>query len=240
VGEPVLKFLHTNDFHGQLSSSKAATLFGIREEHDLWLDSGDAIKAGNLGIPFWQEEVWARFAEGGLTAMVPGNRESHVWRAGVKQKFAGSQTPILCANWKKRDGSLVWPESLVVESRGYRIGLFGVMVAMVTPRMKTQAASAYLWDQPIDAAREVAARLKGEVDVLAALTHIGIQQDRRLAQACPEIDLIFGGHSHTVLSEPEVVNGVVIVQGGSHARFCTSMEWCPSAGVVSHRLVKLG
>jgi 5'-nucleotidase len=35
----------------------------------------------------------------------------------------------------------------------------------------------------------------------------------------PGIDLIIGGHTHVVLEQPEVVNGVPILQAGSHARY---------------------
>ena len=50
--------------------------------------------------------------------------------------------------------------------------------------------------------------------MLIALTHIGIKEDQRLAAACPELDLIIGGHSHVVLSQAQVVEGVPILQAG--------------------------
>ena len=103
--------------------------------------------------------------------------------------------------------------------------------------MKTQGLSAYLWDQPIDQARRKVDELRSKVDCLIALTHIGIAQDRKLAEACPELDLILGGHSHTVLNEPEAVNGVPICQGGSHARFIGRYAWEPGAGLVESELI---
>lgn len=53
-------------------------------------------------------------------------------------------------------------------------------------------------------------------DVLVALTHIGYRTDRELAEAMPELDVIIGGHSHTLLEEAELINGVLVAQAGGH------------------------
>jgi 2',3'-cyclic-nucleotide 2'-phosphodiesterase (5'-nucleotidase family) len=102
--------------------------------------------------------------------------------------------------------------------------------------MKTQAMSAYLWDSPIQSAVEEAERLRPEVDVLFALTHIGHRGDRALAET-GTFQVIFGGHSHTVLSEPERVGGTWICQGGSHNRYAGIYAW---DGSLSGGLVPLG
>ena len=54
-------------------------------------------------------------------------------------------------------------------------------------------------------------------DMVVLLTHIGIEADRELASKLdPDwgVDLIIGGHTHTFMDEPEIVNGVPIVQVG--------------------------
>ena len=102
---------------------------------------------------------------------------------------------------------------------GLRIGVLGVMVPMVTSGMKTQAASQYLWSNPIAGALAVAEELRPIVDFVFALTHIGFSQDKLLAERGGPIDIIFGGHSHTVLSTPVKLGRTWIVQGGSHNRF---------------------
>ncbi len=232
-----LRILHTNDLHGHLSAERAVFLSEARSACDLYFDSGDAIKAGNLGVPLKQEEVWTRFEQLELTAFCPGNRESHVLTGAVEAKMKGCQAPILCANWQDKSGQLIFKESLTLEVKGIKIGLLGVMVPMVTQRMKTQALSAYLWSPPIEAAQKVCRELRPKVDLLICLSHIGLSQDRRLAEACPELDLIFGGHSHHVLDPPEVVSDVPILQAGSHGRFYGITEWSTDTGLVSSKLV---
>lgn len=231
-----LRFLLTNDLHGQLSQEKLAFLMQLRQSADAYFDTGDAVKSGNLGVPLGQEAVWERLRQANVTVGVPGNRESHVLQQAATAKFDGASHPIVCANWKFRDGRLYLPEARIWEQNGLRIGAFGIMVPMVTERMASAAISAFLWDQPIPTAQRVAARLRPQVDLLIALTHIGLPQDRRLAEACPELDLILGGHSHDALEAPEIANGVPICQAGSHARFVGEGLWRKDEGLTEWRL----
>ncbi|HQH62695.1 MAG TPA: 5'-nucleotidase C-terminal domain-containing protein, partial [Clostridiales bacterium] len=57
-----------------------------------------------------------------------------------------------------------------------------------------------------------------DVDFTVLLTHIGFEEDKKLAAMLdPDwgVDIIIGGHSHTQLSEPFVVNGIPIVQAAT-------------------------
>ncbi len=221
---PGLKILHTNDLHGRLTPSKLPALKSARSECDLYFDTGDCIKAGNLAIPLGPDPVWGYLQEAQITASVPGNRESHVLESVVDAKFRGFTHPVLCANWRSKTGVLKFSETHILECRGRTIGLFGVMVAMVTNRMSTRVGSQFLWDPPIATAVRVAEELRSQCDVVIALTHIGYTQDVKLAEATDAIDVIFGGHSHTVLETPVQIGRTWIAQGGSHARFMGRYE----------------
>jgi 2',3'-cyclic-nucleotide 2'-phosphodiesterase (5'-nucleotidase family) len=220
-----LVFLHTNDFHGTLTEDKVQRILYLKPEGALFFDTGDCIKTGNLGVPTKRDPAWALLAEAGCDAGVLGNRETHVLAGAFRAKIEGHRHPLLCANLRAKDGSRPLPSSVVLERNGVRVGVFGVMVPMVTERMASRAASAYLWDSPLKAAAEQVLQLRDQVDVLVALTHIGLAQDRALAQAVPGIDIVFGGHSHSVLEVPERVGSTWICQGGSHGRYVGVYEW---------------
>lgn len=211
--------------HGTLTSERAQALKSLRNEVDLYFDTGDAIKTGNLGIPLRPEAVWGLLADLDCTASVLGNRETHIVEAAFRAKFAGKKHPVLCGNLHERDGTYPLPRTLELEAKGVRVGVFGVMVPMVTERMKTQAASRYLWDPPLTVAAQLAEELRPRVDLLIALTHIGHRQDRELAERGLGVDIILGGHSHTVLETPEKVGTTWIAQGGSHCRYVGLYEW---------------
>jgi len=217
--------------HGALNVQRAEQLARLRQQSDLYFDSGDAIKAGNLAIPLRPEAVWPMLDNLRCTASVLGNRETHVLENAFRAKLAGSVHPVLCGNLRRKDGTRPLPRTLVVESHGYKIGVVSVMVAMVTERMSTKAASAYLWDPPIPTAIELGESLRSEVDLLIALTHIGHRQDVELAEKTAMFDVILGGHSHTVLDKPQMVGKTAICQGGSHCRYAGLYEWTPEYGL---------
>ena len=191
----------------------------------LYFDSGDCIRAGNLGVPLKPEEAWALLDQAGCDASVLGNRETHLLPSAFKAKLEGHRHPILVANLRAKDGSRPLAANLILVHAGLRVGVFGIMVPMVTERTAAKAASAYLWDPPLAEAQKQAKALRADVDCLIALTHIGFKQDQALAELCPDIDIILGGHSHTVLEQPVRVGRTFVCQGGSHGRFIGIYDW---------------
>ena len=231
-----LHVLHTNDFHNTLTESQARAIGRAKAELEsvLLLDAGDAVKAGNLGVTLGGERILTWMSDAGYDAMTMGNRESHVADSLLRQKIGEARFPVLCANlrWREDRGETLPTVPHVIRTlpNGVRVGVFGLTVPMVTDRMATRHASAFLWNNPLTVAKQQIAVLRPQVDVLIALTHIGLREDERLAQACPELDLIVGGHTHAILAEPGVINGVPIVQAGGGRRRDTylgrvSLDW---------------
>ena len=71
------------------------------------------------------------------------------------------------------------------------------------------------------------------------LSHSGYEADQDFAASYPEIDLIVGGHSQTVLDTLVVVNGVPIVQAGGYAGYVGEIRFKAvkdSFDTVEHRL----
>ncbi|MCW5934378.1 MAG: metallophosphoesterase [Fimbriimonadia bacterium] len=210
-----VSLLHTNDTHGKWDNALAQELKSLRETHGaLLLDSGDAVKCGNIAIPVRPEPAWKHMQAAGYAAMTLGNREFHFNPAAFRAKVGESSFPLLCANLRAKSAKTYFPAvpSVILSHSGCRVGVFGLTVPMITPRMKSAIISAYLFDSPLESAREVIDTLRPQVDLLIALTHIGARKDRELAERYPAIDLILGGHSHTPICPPEWVNGVPILQ----------------------------
>jgi len=65
----------------------------------------------------------------------------------------------------------------------------------------------------------LAHQLRKEVDIVLCLSHLGITEDELLAEECPEIDVIFGSHTHHVLPEGKRVNGVLLTGGGKFGQY---------------------
>lgn len=237
-----LRILHTNDLHGKLTPGKAAFIRRIKEDSRdpcCYFDTGDCIKSGNLAIPLKPESAWELLSQAGCDAGVPGNRESHPLQIAFLAKLEGHKHPLLCANLRAKKGENPLQPALLLPRGGITVGLVGVMVPIVTARMATQAASAYLWDQPIPVAKRLGEAMRSEADCLIALTHIGYKNDLLLAGQTEAFDIVLGGHSHTVLGEPTREGETWICQGGAFGRFLGDYTWEKGKGLLSYRLLEL-
>lgn len=85
--------------------------------------------------------------------------------------------------------------------------------------------------------------LRQQCDVFIALTHLGFEKDTVLATQMSELDMIIGGHSHTVMEKPLFVNGVMITQAGSGLKYTGKITVLVCKGKVvgrSYELINLG
>jgi 2',3'-cyclic-nucleotide 2'-phosphodiesterase (5'-nucleotidase family) len=73
-------------------------------------------------------------------------------------------------------------------------------------------------------ASAIVAAHRQDVDLMIAVTHIGEGADEQLAKDVPGIDVILGGHSHTPLATPVIVNETIITQAGSMAGFVSKLD----------------
>lgn len=222
--------LHTNDFHNHLSAAQADFIRERRAAfpHSLLLDAGDAVSAGNMGVRPGGEPILTLMSEAGYDCMTLGNREFHVADTMLRAKLSKATFPILCANarWKEDKGAdfPLTPHIVRDGPNGLRVGIFGLTVPMVTERMAARNFSAFLFDDPVDTARREISALRPQCDIILALTHIGLREDERLARACPELDVIIGGHSHVSLPAPQLVGNVPVAQAGWYGHSLGHLE----------------
>lgn len=220
-----VRFLHTNDLHGKLSEAKLPALQQARSGVDFYFDSGDVISASNLGVPSEVDPAWERLHMAGCDAGTIGNRETHLSESAFKMKLSGVMHPLLCCNIELRDGSSALPSSQILEHEGKVLAVIGVSVPMVTERMASKYASAYLWTDPIMAVQSEIASIADGADLVVLISHLGEKRDREIAELDLGINIIFGGHSHRVWEEPIHVRDTWLCQGGSHARYYGVYEW---------------
>lgn len=219
-----IDIIHTNDFHNHLSPALLSQIRALRLEYpdSLLLDAGDAISAGNIGVRVGGEPILREMSEVGYDGMTLGNREFHVIDRILRMKIRDASFPVLCCNmhWKEDTGDeLPVVPHFVKSVNGTTVGVIGATVPMVTNRMAARSLSAYLFDDPVPAIQRQIVALESQCDLIIALTHIGLRDDMRLAESCPNLTAIIGGHSHAVLEEPRIVNSVPIFQGGWYGHY---------------------
>jgi 5'-nucleotidase len=122
---------------------------------------------------------------------------------------------------------------LIIEKNGLKVGIFGILG--LNAIHDAPLARPVKFENPVKTAKEYARLLKEKekADVVICLSHSGISKDKNgnwsgedvtLAQKVPGIDLIISGHTHTLLEEPVIINGIPIVQTGSYGTALGRLE----------------
>jgi 5'-nucleotidase/UDP-sugar diphosphatase len=107
---------------------------------------------------------------------------------------------------------------VILKKAGFDILVTGIITEKVMDSLKNDnLISSFVTLE--EASKEVGkitdAYKNDDIDLTIVLTHIGFDSDVEFAKLLkPEwgVDLIVGGHSHTMLKEPKVENGIIIVQ----------------------------
>jgi len=155
-----------------------------------------------------------------------GNHEFEDSPAQLRRLIAGARFDFLCAN--VADSATGRPLTKRFEVRqvgAARVGVFGLVPT--SAGQKPAAKDGLAVKDAFTVAPAVVAQLRGpeKADIVVLISHLGVDNDRRLAREVPGIDVIVGGHSHTRLPQgetvgwsgelrPDEVNGTVLVQSG--------------------------
>ncbi|MDQ7821752.1 MAG: bifunctional UDP-sugar hydrolase/5'-nucleotidase [Candidatus Eremiobacteraeota bacterium] len=244
AGEAVeLQILHINDFHGYLLpyedkalaplpekiggaafiASKIRELRALNPEGTLTLDAGDIAQGTPLSNEFRGKPVVEYMSALGFDAMELGNHEFDWGVPVLREMVAHASFPVLCANIVEEKTGKPLPfvsPYHVFTRKGVRIGIIGLITPQ-TPRISNPLHMKGLRFLPPE---EVAARYRDElkaqgVQVVGLLSHCGVDADKELAARVPGIAFIIGGHSHTALKDPLVVNGTIIVQARAYGMY---------------------
>ncbi len=217
--------LHTNDLHSNLqrwpqmvsvilSEIEAARSDG-REA--IYVDAGDHLDLSDRTCMGTRGMVNVQLLDQvGCAALTIGNNELLRMKVPDLIALAGEASfPWLAANLRLV-GGMPLPSILdwtMLSIGGVRVGIFGLTAPypIVGPHLGIE------FEETESTIRRCVRELRGAgADLVVFLSHIGLEEDRRVA-ALPTIgiDLIVGGHSHSLLQHPEVVAGIPIVQAGA-------------------------
>ena len=130
-------------------------------------------------------------------------------------------------------------EYVMIEKDGIRFAVFGLMGKDADD---TAPLSGMAFEPIADAARRVVAKIQAEeeYDFIVCLSHSGTDpnpkksEDELLAKEVDGIDFIVSGHTHTLLTEPIVVNNTIIGSVGEYAQFLGSVTITKDASGKNH------
>ncbi|XP_047537492.1 apyrase-like isoform X1 [Vanessa atalanta] len=257
-----LNIVHYNDFHARFVETsisgnvcnpsvlpciggfaRLTTLIreALREEPDsLVLNAGDS----------FQGTIWYNLLRWNVTqdfmnmvhhdAHVLGNHEFDNGIEGVVPYLKHLNSTVVTANIIDDEEPTIqglYQPSIIVEKKGRKIGIIGVIIATTS---ELASSGRLVFTDEVEAVKREAEKLHAQgIDIIVVLSHCGLDIDREIAmRAGPHIDIIVGGHSHTLLSNSDPPEGsefprqgpypviveqetrtVLIVQAAAHTAF---------------------
>jgi 2',3'-cyclic-nucleotide 2'-phosphodiesterase (5'-nucleotidase family) len=233
---PVVTTLHTNDFHSYLLDGTDATtkkLIGgsarivtvVENERaynprTILVDAGGAIGEGpNISNFFKGENVIEVYNAIGYDYATFGNHEFNWGKDLLKERMSEAKYKYVSANIiDTSTKSAFAPEAYTIKNVGFvNIGFFGVDITDLPVLVNPKGIEGLSVKDPVTATNSVVRTFLDKVDYLVALSHLGYDVDKATyAPSISGVNLVIGGHSHTVLTKPDVVNGIPIVQTGNY------------------------
>lgn len=212
------KIVHTNDVHASITNYDHLKTFLDAERAAgpvLYFDAGDNFSGAPIVDYFQGKPTIELLNTLGLDALTLGNHEFDYGQEQLEARRQEANFPWLGANIEIA-GDTTYPLSPfegyhVFDVDGIKVGVVGIVQA--PPATKLSGLKGLDFKPYVETMKKYEF-LRDEVDVLVALTHIGLLDDERLAEEVNFFDLIIGGHSHTAIAEPKIVNGTPIVQAG--------------------------
>jgi len=249
-----LVILHTNDTHSQVEPTEKSVLktsdmggyarrmgeineIRKQDKNVLLVDAGDF----SQGTPYFnffngrvEVDAMSRMKYDAVTL---GNHEFDNGIDTLATILKAAQFPIISSNYKVDKTplfSIVKPYIILLKA-GLRIG---IMALDVNPESLIIANNykGLVYENPIEKANEVSALLKKKekCDVIICLSHLGADStkaevnDFEIAHKTRYIDVIIGGHSHSMITNTTEKNAagkpIVIAQMGKSGLYLGRVE----------------
>lgn len=185
------------------------------------VDAGDTFSDDLLGNLTKGEAVISCMNDLDYDFMALGNHDFDYGYERTQELQGIAGFPMRGANiTMKDDGAPIFGDpTLVIERGGMRIGLLALGYHN-TDQTGNPANYANLdFTSGIEAAARLVPELRKRADVVVVVSHQGSKVDRELLRRVEGIDVVVGGHSHDLISPPEVINGGHLVQALSDSAY---------------------
>ena len=227
-----LTILHTNDMHSHIHpfesgrnkgiggmAHRATIIKRIREEGNqvLLLDAGDIFQGTPYFNVYGGELEFKLMSEMSYDASTIGNHDFDNGLDGLIKQLPHAKFPFIVSNYDFSDTNMhnKYLKYKVFNKGGIKVGVFGIGIELEGLVPKNLYGNT-LYQNPIEKANYYSDHLKNSLgcDLVICLSHLGFKylnkkiSDKVLASQTNNIDLIIGGHTHTFLNEPVIVENL--------------------------------
>jgi 2',3'-cyclic-nucleotide 2'-phosphodiesterase (5'-nucleotidase family) len=149
----------------------------------------------------------------GYDALTIGRMDISLGLETLKARAAEAEFAVLSANLvNAEDQTPLFEPYVILERAGSRLAVIGLSEPEIFE--SPAAPKSTVLRDPVETAADYVGRLRGEVDLVIVLSHLGIEPDIALAEAVPGIDIIVGGNTRKLMTAPERVGNTLIIQQG--------------------------
>lgn len=224
-----LTILHTNDMHSRIDPfPESDRLYGgkggfaridamvkkirSQEPNVILLDSGDVFQGTPYFNMYHGELEYKLMSRMGYDVGTIGNHEFDEGLDNIALQMQHLNFPLVSANYNfsKTVLSDKISDYTILHRSGKRIGVFGLGVALKGLVGKNNYGNT-IYNNPVTVTNKVAEHLKvsEKCDLVICLSHLGYSyennmiSDVSLVKQIQNVDIILGGHTHTLLERPE-------------------------------------
>lgn len=214
-----------------------------REKNVLFLHAGDVFQ-GTVFFTYYKGAADVALLNSmALDALCPGNHEFDKGSSVLADFARKASFPLLAANIdvSKNNELRERIRPYIMRSFGQvRVGIIGV-AHPDTPLLSRPDGTVLFTDPEAALRREIERLARQGVTIIIVLSHCGFERDLEIARRVEGIDVIIGGHSHTLLGSfdrvglesggpyPAVVKGA----GGETVLVAQAWEWGKVLGILS-------
>lgn len=149
-----------------------------------------------------------------------GNHEFDFGLQNLKELIKIAQFTIICANVVDEEpGQTLVPPYIILEKGKTKIAFIGLNTEHLKDVVMEEGTKGLKIRKAKETIELYLLELENKTDIQVIVSHMGFNADKKLAQEVKGIEVIIGGHSHTKLLEPQVVNQTIICQAGSQGRY---------------------
>ncbi len=221
-----LIILHTNDLHAHIQGDKkragAARIGALfkktkaRRPDVLILDAGDAIMGTPVSSKYKGVPIFEIMTAMGYDAAGLGNHEFDFGWSMIKQYRDAAKHPFLCVNvFDSAKNAVGDAPYMVIDIDNVLVGVMGVVTGNLMDIISQKNNIGLRVLDPVKEVKKYIPDLKKIVDIIIVLSHLGVDADTAMARQLQDIDIIIGGHSHTIITEPLKIGKVIVAQAGA-------------------------
>ncbi len=175
----------------------------------LVLDAGDFLQ----GTPYFEQfegKAEIKFMNlAGYDIITVGNHDFDKGWPHLQSLIKKGKFDAVCSNiYPEESSETCLPPYSLLKIDNQHIAVVGIMGKDSWLSISSERRNGLKLKDPYEALNEVLPQIRSYVDVVILLSHCGIKEDRELAKH-PFVDIIIGGHSHTWMTEQEIVKSTV-------------------------------